>query len=125
MLVYPTLHFQNGGLEVNAKAETCVPGLYAAGEVQGGTHGRNRLMGNSQLEITVFGRRAGTHAAIYAKGLKTSAPLSLEHIKRYTKLVEELGIDKKRVAPILLPDYIPDHVKTRQYTAHYLGTIRG
>jgi succinate dehydrogenase/fumarate reductase flavoprotein subunit len=125
MLVYPTLHFQNGGLDVNAKCETSIPGLYAAGEVQGGTHGRNRLMGNSQLEITVFGRRAGTFAAQYAKSLKKTGKLDMDHVRKYNKEVNKLGIDKSRVSPILLPDYIPDHVKERQITSHYLGNIRG
>ncbi len=59
MLVFPTLHYQNGGVEINVKCETNVPGLYAAGEVCGGVHGKNRLMGNSQLDLYVFGRRAG------------------------------------------------------------------
>ncbi|MBN1899704.1 FAD-binding protein [Candidatus Sumerlaeota bacterium] len=125
MLVYPTLHFQNGGLDVNARCETSVPGLYAAGEVQGGTHGRNRLMGNSQLEITVFGRRAGTFAAQYAKSLEKTSDLTLEHVRKYNREVEKIGIDPARVSPILLPDYIPNHVKERQLTSHYLGAIRG
>ena len=46
MLIFPTLHYQNGGLEINSKCETSVPGLYAAGEVAGGIHGETRLMGN-------------------------------------------------------------------------------
>jgi len=125
MLVYPTLHFQNGGLDVNASTETTIPGLFAAGEVQGGTHGRNRLMGNSQLEITVFGRRAGAYAAQYARSLKKLGNLTLDHVRAYNREVEKLGIDKSRVSPILLPDYIPDHVKERQLTSHYLGNIRG
>jgi len=125
MLVYPTLHFQNGGLDVNARTETTIPGLYAAGEVQGGTHGRNRLMGNSQLEITVFGRRSGAYAAQYAKSVKKLGTLTLDHVRAYNMEVEKLGIDRKKVSPILLPDYIPDHVKERQLTSHYLGTIRG
>jgi len=125
MLVFPTLHFQNGGLEVDAESHTGVPGLFAAGEVQGGTHGRNRLMGNSQLEITVFGRRAGTHAAKFALSKKKKAKLILTHVKEYASQLEKIGIDKKIVSPILLPDYIPDHVKERQYSSHYLGTIRG
>ena len=67
MLVYPTLHYQNGGMSINGDAETTVQGLYAAGEVTGGVHGRNRLMGNSLLDILVFGRRAGKNAAEYIK----------------------------------------------------------
>ncbi len=125
MLVYPTLHFQNGGLEVNAQCETNIPGLYAAGEVQGGTHGRNRLMGNSQLEITVFGRRAGKFAAEYALALEKQSPLNLDHVRAFMKEVEKLGIDRSRVSPILLPDYIPSHIKEKQMTSHYLGTVRG
>ena len=64
---YPVLHYQNGGLVIDANAETTVEGLYACGEIAGGTHGRNRMMGNSLLECCVFGRRAGTAAAEKAK----------------------------------------------------------
>ena len=66
MLIYPTLHYQNGGLEFESDGKTCVPGLYAAGEVGGGIHGANRLMGNSLLDIIVFGRIAGKNAAEFA-----------------------------------------------------------
>ena len=63
ILTYPVLHYQNGGLVIDENGETTVEGLYAAGEIAGGTHGRNRMMGNSLLECTVFGRRAGKAAA--------------------------------------------------------------
>src|SRR5918994_384456 len=63
VLTYPVLHYQNGGLVIDANGETTVEGIYAAGEIAGGTHGRNRMMGNSLLECTVFGRRAGRAAA--------------------------------------------------------------
>ncbi|MEJ2629476.1 MAG: FAD-binding protein, partial [bacterium] len=59
MLVYPTLHYQNGGLAINRKGETVLPGLIVGGEVSGGVHGENRLMGNSLLDVMVFGRIAG------------------------------------------------------------------
>jgi len=65
MLVYPTLHYQNGGLEYNSKCETSVPGFFSAGEVSGGVHGENRLMGNSLLDVCVFGRIAGVSASDY------------------------------------------------------------
>ncbi|MCP4715924.1 MAG: FAD-binding protein, partial [Deltaproteobacteria bacterium] len=58
LLVYPTLHYQNGGIEYRNTCETSMPGLYMAGEVGGGAHGENRLMGNSLLDIVVFGRIA-------------------------------------------------------------------
>ena len=63
ILTYPVLHYQNGGLVIDTDAETTLEGLYACGEIAGGTHGRNRMMGNSLLECCVFGRRAGRAAA--------------------------------------------------------------
>jgi succinate dehydrogenase/fumarate reductase flavoprotein subunit len=68
ILTYPVLHYQNGGLVIDEHAETTLEGLYACGEIAGGTHGRNRMMGNSLLECTVFGRRAGKAAAEEARG---------------------------------------------------------
>ncbi len=70
MEVGPTAHYMNGGVRVDAEtAATAVPGLFAAGEVAGGLHGANRLGGNSLSDLIVFGRRAGLHAAEYAKKL--------------------------------------------------------
>jgi L-aspartate oxidase len=63
ILTYPVLHYQNGGLVIDRDAKTTLDGLYACGEIAGGTHGRNRMMGNSLLECVVFGRRAGKAAA--------------------------------------------------------------
>jgi aspartate oxidase len=67
ILTYPVLHYQNGGLVIDEHAQTTLEGLYACGEIAGGTHGRNRMMGNSLLECTVFGRRAGKAAAEKAR----------------------------------------------------------
>jgi succinate dehydrogenase / fumarate reductase flavoprotein subunit/L-aspartate oxidase len=63
IFTYPVLHYQNGGLVISEDGETTVEGLFACGEIAGGTHGRNRMMGNSLLECCVFGRRAGRAAA--------------------------------------------------------------
>jgi L-aspartate oxidase len=63
ILTYPVLHYQNGGLVIDEDSQTTIEGLFACGEIAGGTHGRNRMMGNSLLECTVFGRRAGSAAA--------------------------------------------------------------
>jgi aspartate oxidase len=63
ILTYPVLHYQNGGLVIDRDSKTTLDGLYACGEIAGGTHGRNRMMGNSLLECVVFGRRAGAAAA--------------------------------------------------------------
>lgn len=67
ILTYPVLHYQNGGLVIDEHGETTVEGLFACGEIAGGTHGRNRMMGNSLLECCVFGRRAGRAAAEKAR----------------------------------------------------------
>jgi succinate dehydrogenase/fumarate reductase flavoprotein subunit len=123
MLVYPTLHYQNGGLKINASCETTVPGLYVAGEAAGGIHGENRLMGNSLLDVTVFGRIAGRNAAVYSREKAKDGNLSLEHVRRYNMEVEEIHI-QERVAPMILPDYSNPKVRARQLTTTYLGTIR-
>jgi L-aspartate oxidase len=67
ILTYPVLHYQNGGLVIDEHAETTLENVFACGEIAGGTHGRNRMMGNSLLECTVFGRRAGKAAAERAR----------------------------------------------------------
>ena len=67
ILTYPVLHYQNGGLVIDTRAETSLDGVYACGEIAGGTHGRNRMMGNSLLECVVFGRRAGQAASEKAR----------------------------------------------------------
>ncbi|MGB3082520.1 MAG: FAD-dependent oxidoreductase [Candidatus Omnitrophota bacterium] len=61
--IFPTLHYQNGGIRINRNAGTSVRGLYACGEVAGGIHGTGRLMGNSLLDIIYFGRKAGRIAS--------------------------------------------------------------
>jgi succinate dehydrogenase/fumarate reductase flavoprotein subunit len=68
LLTYPVLHYQNGGLEIDGDGRTTVDGLFAAGEITGGVHGRNRMMGNSLLDCVIFGRRAGRAAARTAIG---------------------------------------------------------
>src|SRR5712692_9718180 len=67
LLTYPVLHYHNGGVVIDTSSETTREGLYACGEIAGGTHGRNRMMGNSLLECCVFGRRAGKAAAETAR----------------------------------------------------------
>ena len=67
LLTYPVLHYQNGGLVIDTDTATTLEGVYACGEIAGGTHGRNRMMGNSLLECVVFGRRAGKAATAMAR----------------------------------------------------------
>ena len=113
ILVFPTLHYMNGGVEINDRAETSVPGLFAAGEVCGGVHGKNRLMGNSILDYSVFGRRAGIFMAEYVKKAEKPSKLTLNHVLRYEKMLEEAGIKTDRKAPMLLPDYRGKKVLSR------------
>ncbi len=124
MLVYPTLHYQNGGLEYNNRCETSIPGLFSSGEVSGGVHGENRLMGNSLLDVCVFGRIAGVNASLYIKESFRDGKLHLDHVRKYHKALEDAGVITDRVAPMLLPDYSNPSVRERQLTSHYVGTLR-
>jgi succinate dehydrogenase / fumarate reductase flavoprotein subunit len=111
VITYPTQHYQNGGILCNEFGETNVPGLFVAGEVTGGVHGRNRLMGNSLLDILVFGRRAGKHAADMALKTTQVNQGTVEHVKQYHAELEKVGISKERKSPMLLPDYRPQEFK--------------
>lgn len=105
ILVYPTLHYQNGGLDITPDGQsTTVENLFVAGEAVGGIHGRNRLMGNSLLDVIVFGRNAGQHAAAKAKSVKVGK-LTLAHIKKYADECRAAGIKTTAVSPKLLPTY--------------------
>lgn len=63
-------HASNGGIKIDAKAKTGVPGLFACGEATGGMHGADRLGGLSTANGLVFGRIAGEEAASHAKQIK-------------------------------------------------------
>jgi succinate dehydrogenase / fumarate reductase flavoprotein subunit len=105
ILVYPTLHYQNGGIKIDTAGATNVPGLFAAGECTGGVHGRNRLIGNSTLELFVFGRRAGRAAARYAREVKRGSP-TLEHVRRWQQELTRADLSGERpLSPRLLPGY--------------------
>ncbi|HHW43466.1 MAG TPA: FAD-binding protein, partial [Desulfotomaculum sp.] len=96
--------------------KTDIPGLFAAGEVSGGVQGRNRLGGNSLVDIFVFGRRAGRAAARLAAETPVPEKLSLEHVRRYHRELAGAGIARERVSPLLLPDYTRPAVKERRYS---------
>jgi succinate dehydrogenase / fumarate reductase flavoprotein subunit len=104
MLIYPTLHYQNGGVTLKPDGSTSVPNLYGAGEISGGVHGRNRLMGNSLLEVTVYGRRAGIAAGQQSKKV-TPGELSLSHVTAWEKQLAEAGVETEIESPLVLPDY--------------------
>ena len=125
MLIFPTLHYQNGGLEINSRCETNVPGLFAAGEVSGGVHGENRLMGNSLLDVVVFGRIAGLAAADYLESsYREEKGFNLDHVKSYNREIDGLKDVEERIAPMILPDYSNPEVRKRQLTTDYFGTLK-
>ena len=105
ILIYPTLHYQNGGLEIDGDGFTkAIPNLLVAGEAAGGIHGRNRLMGNSLLDVIVFGRNAGKKAAARAKEI-TLGTMNIDHVKEYDEALEAAHLETGDVSPLLLPKY--------------------
>lgn len=104
ILIYPTLHYQNGGIDISANGMSGVENLYVAGEAVGGIHGRNRLMGNSLLDIIVFGRNAGKYASEKCKSVKVGK-LNLDHVAAFEKEREAAGINNDILSPQILPDY--------------------
>ncbi|MBR6297409.1 MAG: FAD-binding protein [Treponema sp.] len=105
ILVYPTLHYQNGGVEIDKTCHTNVANLLVAGEASGGVHGTNRLMGNSLLDVVVFGREAGIEAGKMFKNIALSDKLNLDHVKAFEKEREAAGIKGDAVSPKILPSY--------------------
>ena len=107
ILVYPTLHYQNGGVEINETCHTNIKNLLVAGEASGGVHGTNRLMGNSLLDVVVFGREAGIEAGKMFKDIELSetSKMNLDHVKAFEKERADAGIDTDDISPMLLPRY--------------------
>jgi fumarate reductase (CoM/CoB) subunit A len=97
ILVAPAAHFTIGGLKINEYAETDIDGLFAAGEVCGGMHGANRLVGNSITETLVFGsiaaHSAGTRASTAALSLVPQKEIAAG-IERLNKLAAGQGREK-------------------------------
>jgi succinate dehydrogenase/fumarate reductase flavoprotein subunit len=104
VLIYPAQHYQNGGFLSDGEGQSSVEGLYVIGEVAGGVHGRNRLGGNSLIDIFVFGRRAGIDAA-EARSKTEFGEITLDHVRKYNQQVVDKGLDRGIRSPLLLPDY--------------------
>lgn len=104
VLIYPTLHYQNGGIHIDSNGETPIKNLFVAGEASGGLHGRNRLMGNSLLDIMVFGKRSGKTAAARAKSIEQGA-LTLSHLDRFRADAKKHGVSSQINSPMVLPAY--------------------
>jgi len=108
ILVYPTFHYQNGGIDIETDGNTAsIPNLFVAGEAAGGIHGRNRLLGNSMLDVIVFGRLTGQKAAEMAKS-NSIGKLNIDHVKKYEDMIDDAGLDTGALSPILLPKYTRD-----------------
>jgi succinate dehydrogenase / fumarate reductase flavoprotein subunit/L-aspartate oxidase len=104
VLIYPTLHYQNGGVQIDVHGESNVKNLFVAGEASGGLHGRNRLMGNSLLDLMVFGKQAGLAAAQRAKSMP-QGKLTLDHLVRFRAEARRHSASTDVVSPMLFPTY--------------------
>jgi succinate dehydrogenase/fumarate reductase flavoprotein subunit len=100
ILVYPTLHYQNGGIKIDTHCKTEAKGLWAAGEVTGGLHGSNRLMGNSLLDITVFGRRA---AQSVVEEIPERGDVTLSALKKFREELKTIPHRPEKTAPLFFP----------------------
>ncbi len=103
LLVYPTLHYQNGGVVIDENGLTTVPGLYCVGEASGGIHGKNRIMGNALLEIISFGRRSGAAAADQSFG-RGHKKISIEHLSERRRELTLTGMPMDLKSPKLFPE---------------------
>ena len=104
MLIYPTLHYQTGGVIIDQNGLSSVTGLYCVGEISGGIHGRNRLMGNALLEIISFGRKAGAEAEKQRKN-RGHKRITIDHISNLRRELMQYGMPMKNKSPLLFPDY--------------------
>lgn len=104
ILIYPTLHYQNGGIEIDSHGESKIKNLFVAGEAVGGIHGKNRLMGNSLLDVIVFGRNAGKEASARSKSVNPGK-LTLSHVEKFNEELSAAGITPTKESPLLLPTY--------------------
>jgi len=104
VLIYPTLHYQNGGVKIDTNGESDSKNLFVAGEASGGLHGRNRLMGNSLLDLMVFGKRSGTTAA-QRVGLMKQGRLTLDHLAKFRAEAKKHGGSLSVISPMVLPAY--------------------
>ncbi len=91
----PHVHFTMGGIAIDERARTSVPGLFAAGEVTGNLHGANRISGNSLTETQVFGAIAGSSAAAFAKERARLASTKFQgEIEEVLSLIRGLSVSR-------------------------------
>ena len=127
MEVGPTCHYMMGGVRVDADtAASTVPGLFAAGECAGGMHGANRLGGNSLSDLLVFGLRAGSGAAEYAKGLSAQPKVETEQADAIAaEVLGHFERDGKENPYALQQDLQDDDAYARRHHPHRIGATGG
>jgi succinate dehydrogenase/fumarate reductase flavoprotein subunit len=86
--VAPAAHFFMGGVRIDEDTRTDLPGLFAAGEVTGGTHGANRLSGNAFAQIVTQGHRAGAAAVAFARSEGNAPPVGVTVVERARERLE-------------------------------------
>jgi len=91
-------------VKIDTNSETNVKNLFVAGEASGGLHGRNRLMGNSLLDLMVFGKRSGLTAAGRAGSMK-QGKLTVQHLQRFRADAKKHGNLSNVISPMVLPAY--------------------
>ena len=87
MKIFPGMHYTMGGLWIDYKQATNIPGIYAAGECEYQYHGANRLGANSLVSCIYGGQIAGPNAVEYARGLQGAS--SNGHFEAEKKKQEE------------------------------------
>jgi succinate dehydrogenase/fumarate reductase flavoprotein subunit len=118
--VTPACHFWNGGLKIDERCRTVIPGLFAAGEGTAGIHGANRLAGNALTMTQVWGKRAGFFAAAFAERCKASPSSKLREPDRAQ--VEEVA---RKVLRLRSPAPGPTVVEVRQEIRRIAGEMVG
>jgi succinate dehydrogenase / fumarate reductase flavoprotein subunit/L-aspartate oxidase len=103
-IVRPTLHYQNGGVVIDKDGASSVAGLYCIGELAGGIHGRNRLMGNALLDILSMGRRTGAKVVETAGG-PLFGRAGISHVHAWQRQLTSAGLPLHVKAPQLFPTY--------------------
>ena len=83
-------HFYLGGIKINGRCETDIPGMYAGGEVAGNVHGANRLGGNALTDCQVFGKIAGAEAAEYASKEEGHGVVNEDMVKDLVEKIDSL-----------------------------------
>lgn len=103
----PGAHHIIGGVVINQNCETGIRGLYAAGEVESGVHGSNRLAGNALSETQVFGQIAGESAAKKATSTDR-VPIARRQVEQYKKQIEEILKRENGDDPLLVKNKISE-----------------